>query len=68
MAAYVAAKHGVVGLTRSAALEAAGRGMQVNALVTGNVDTPLYRDLLGAARGRAAGSGAQPHRPGLQSG
>ena len=48
MAAYVAAKHGVVGLTRSAALEAAGRGVRVNALVTGNVDTPLYRDLLGA--------------------
>ena len=48
MAAYVAAKHGVVGLTRSAALEGAGRGIRVNALVTGNVDTPLYRDLLGA--------------------
>jgi NAD(P)-dependent dehydrogenase (short-subunit alcohol dehydrogenase family) len=48
MAAYVAAKHGVVGLTRSAALEGAGRGVRVNALVTGNVDTPLYRHLLGA--------------------
>ena len=48
LAAYVAAKHGVVGLTRSAALECAGRGVRVNALVTGNVDTPLYRDLLGA--------------------
>ena len=48
MAPYVAAKHGVVGLTRSAALEGAGRAVRVNALVTGNVDTPLYRDLLGA--------------------
>jgi NAD(P)-dependent dehydrogenase (short-subunit alcohol dehydrogenase family) len=48
LAAYAAAKHGVVGLTRSAALECAGRGVRVNALVTGNVDTPLYRDLLGA--------------------
>ena len=48
MSAYVAAKHGVVGLTRSAALEGAGRGVRVNALVTGNVDTPLYRTLLGA--------------------
>jgi NAD(P)-dependent dehydrogenase (short-subunit alcohol dehydrogenase family) len=48
LAAYTAAKHGVVGLTRSAALECAGRGVRVNALVTGNVDTPLYRDLLGA--------------------
>jgi NAD(P)-dependent dehydrogenase (short-subunit alcohol dehydrogenase family) len=51
LAAYVAAKHGVVGLTRSAALECAGRGVRVNALVTGNVDTPLYRDLLGAPPG-----------------
>ncbi|HEY3139929.1 MAG TPA: SDR family oxidoreductase [Acidimicrobiales bacterium] len=49
MAPYVAAKHGVVGLTRAAALETADRGVRVNALVTGNVDTPLYRGLLGAA-------------------
>jgi NAD(P)-dependent dehydrogenase (short-subunit alcohol dehydrogenase family) len=47
MAPYVAAKHGVVGLTRSAALECAGRGVRVNALVTGNVDTPLFRGVLG---------------------
>jgi NAD(P)-dependent dehydrogenase (short-subunit alcohol dehydrogenase family) len=47
MSAYVAAKHGIIGLTRSAALENAGRGIRVNALVTGNVDTPLYRNLLG---------------------
>jgi NAD(P)-dependent dehydrogenase (short-subunit alcohol dehydrogenase family) len=49
LSAYVAAKHGVVGLTRSAALECAADGVRVNALVTGNVDTPLYRRLLGAA-------------------
>jgi NAD(P)-dependent dehydrogenase (short-subunit alcohol dehydrogenase family) len=48
---YVAAKHGVVGLTRSAALENADRGVRVNALVTGNVDTPLYRSLLGVGPG-----------------
>jgi NAD(P)-dependent dehydrogenase (short-subunit alcohol dehydrogenase family) len=48
MAAYVAAKHGVVGLTRAAALECADRGVRVNALVTGNVDTPLFRRLLEA--------------------
>jgi NAD(P)-dependent dehydrogenase (short-subunit alcohol dehydrogenase family) len=47
MSAYVAAKHGVVGLSRSAALENAGRGVRVNALVTGNADTPLYRSLQG---------------------
>jgi len=43
-----------VGLTRSAALEWAGRGVRVNALVTGNVDTPLYRQLLGAPPERPA--------------
>lgn len=48
LTAYVAAKHGVVGLTRAAALAHAADGIRVNALVTGNVDTPLYRDMLGA--------------------
>jgi NAD(P)-dependent dehydrogenase (short-subunit alcohol dehydrogenase family) len=52
MPAYTAAKHGVVGLTRSAALECARDGIRVNALVTGNVDTPLYRRLLGAPEDR----------------
>jgi NAD(P)-dependent dehydrogenase (short-subunit alcohol dehydrogenase family) len=47
LAAYVAAKHGVVGLTRAAALAHAADGVRVNALITGNVDTPLYRELLG---------------------
>jgi NAD(P)-dependent dehydrogenase (short-subunit alcohol dehydrogenase family) len=47
MASYVAAKHGVVGLTKSVALEWADRKVRVNALVTGNVDTPLYRRLVG---------------------
>jgi NAD(P)-dependent dehydrogenase (short-subunit alcohol dehydrogenase family) len=51
LAAYTAAKHGVVGLTRAAALEAASAGVRVNALVTGNVDTPLYRRLCGAGAG-----------------
>jgi len=61
LAPYVAAKHGVVGLTRSAALEGAGRGPRVNALVTGNFDTPLYRDLLGApAEGELPGPAPNP--------
>ncbi|WP_433503025.1 SDR family NAD(P)-dependent oxidoreductase [Pseudonocardia halophobica] len=38
---YVAAKHGVVGLTRTAALEYAERGVRVNAIGPGFVDTPL---------------------------
>ncbi|PZG23555.1 glucose 1-dehydrogenase [Nonomuraea aridisoli] len=47
MASYSAAKHGVVGLTRSAALETATDGVRINALVTGGVDTPLLRGNLG---------------------
>ena len=61
LGAYVAAKHGVVGLTRSAALDGAARGVRVNALVTGNVDTPLYRRLIGAPpEGELAGPAPNP--------
>jgi NAD(P)-dependent dehydrogenase (short-subunit alcohol dehydrogenase family) len=49
LAAYSAAKHGLVGLTKSAALEWADRRVRINAIVTGNVDTPLYRRLLDAS-------------------
>lgn len=41
IAAYSASKHGVLGLTRSAALEVAGRGVTVNAICPGYVDTPM---------------------------
>jgi NAD(P)-dependent dehydrogenase (short-subunit alcohol dehydrogenase family) len=47
MPAYVAAKHGVVGLTRSAALDSAAAGVRVNALITGLIDTPLWREVTG---------------------
>ena len=53
-AAYVAAKHAVIGLTRSAALEVAGSGIRVNALVTGGVDTPMFRSTMGATEDGAA--------------
>jgi 2-dehydro-3-deoxy-L-rhamnonate dehydrogenase (NAD+) len=39
--AYVAAKHGVVGLTKSAAIEHAADGIRVNAVGPGFINTPL---------------------------
>ncbi|MDV6373487.1 3-hydroxybutyrate dehydrogenase [Deinococcus arenicola] len=39
--AYVSAKHGLIGLTRTAALEAGDQGLTVNAICPGYVRTPL---------------------------
>ncbi|MFC4503981.1 MULTISPECIES: SDR family NAD(P)-dependent oxidoreductase [Streptomyces] len=48
-AAYVAAKHGVVGLTKSAAAEYAAQGIRVNAVGPGFIETPLLQDMEKAA-------------------
>lgn len=44
VSAYVAAKHGVVGLTRALALEFAKTGVTVNAVCPGYTDTPMLED------------------------
>jgi 3-hydroxybutyrate dehydrogenase len=46
VSAYCAAKHGVVGLTRSLALEVAKKGITVNAVCPGYTETDLVRDAL----------------------
>jgi len=44
LSAYVASKHGVLGLTRTAAQEFARRNVRVNALCPYYIDTPLLKD------------------------
>jgi NAD(P)-dependent dehydrogenase (short-subunit alcohol dehydrogenase family) len=45
LAAYVASKHAVVGLTRSAAIEAGPRGVRVNAVAPGQIATRMIESL-----------------------
>jgi len=67
MSAYVAAKHGVVGLTKAAAIEYAQQGIRVNAIGPGFVVTPMTQHWADSAEFRQAffaqnisGRAAQP--------
>lgn len=53
-AAYAASKSGLIGLTQALAVEAAPRGIRVNALLPGGTDTPMARQMNGTAEAWAA--------------
>lgn len=60
-AAYVAAKHGVVGLTRAAALDYAHLNIRINAVCPGIIDTPMMDRFSGStAEGRQAVISQEP--------
>ncbi len=49
VSAYTAAKHGLIGLTKSIAVDFAAEGVRANAVAPGSVDTPMLRDSIALA-------------------
>lgn len=58
--AYTASKHGVVGLTRVAALEYSQRGIRINAIGPGFIETPMTAPLRASDEGLAAITAQHP--------
>src|SRR5688572_6047137 len=60
-AAYAATKHGLIGLTSSAALDYAAQGIRINAICPGIIDTEMMRRFTGDTdEGRAAVIAQEP--------
>jgi NAD(P)-dependent dehydrogenase (short-subunit alcohol dehydrogenase family) len=57
MSAYSASKHGVIGLTKSAALEFARKSLRINAVLPGTVRTPMIETFAGHDEGVLDGMG-----------
>jgi len=64
---YCSSKHGVLGLTKTAAREYKGKGLRINAICPGVIDTPMIRDSMqtrpevaAQARGNTGGVMGQP--------
>ena len=68
LAPYVASKHAVLGLTRSAALEVARKGVRVNAVCPGQVDTELLRSIEAGEAGDDAGELRRKRTAGIPMG
>jgi NAD(P)-dependent dehydrogenase (short-subunit alcohol dehydrogenase family) len=56
MSAYAASKAAQVAMTRAAAVDLAGQGVRVNAILPGAIDTPMLHAGMGARRGGVDGS------------
>ncbi len=68
MSAYVASEHAVIGLTKTAAGEAARAGVRVNAVCPGPVETRMMRSLESQLDPADPGAVARRYRAGLTSG
>ena len=54
VAAYTASKHGLIGLSKSIAVDFASQGVRSNAVAPGSIDTPMLRDAIASSPSPAA--------------